>query len=90
MYACGTPSILRLGLIVPVADMMNHGFKPTINFRLAPSGATFEFFAVGQAKKGEELLISYGENLTNRELMLTYGFTAPGRVEGARPLTPLS
>lgn len=67
-----------LGLICPVADMMNHRFGPQCNFRLAASGDAFEFFSVGEAAAGEELHISYGEQLTNAELMLTYGFCVPG------------
>ena len=67
-----------LGLICPVADMMNHRFGPQCNFRLAASGDAFEFYSVGEAAAGEELHISYGEQLTNAELMLTYGFCVPG------------
>ena len=67
-----------LGLICPVADMMNHRFGPQCNFRLAASGDAFEFYSVGEAAAGEELHISYGEQLTNAELMLTYGFACPG------------
>jgi hypothetical protein len=93
-----------LGLMCPGADMMNHAFGPSCNFRVvnadgdAPTGEQllrnsddvfFELYAVrggGGVRAGEELFISYGEELTNAELMMNYGFAVPRNPNEVVPL----
>lgn len=64
-----------LGLHVPVADLLNHGFEPNCQFRLRADAAQFEVFARRAINEGEEACITYGEDLSNDELLRRYGFT---------------
>jgi hypothetical protein len=50
-----------LGLMVPAADMMNHRFGPSCNFRVNAAETHFELYTLQSTPGGEELFISYGD-----------------------------
>ena len=49
-----------LGLMVPAADMMNHRFSPSCNFRVNAAETHFELYTMQSTSQGDELFISYG------------------------------
>lgn len=64
-----------LGVFVPVADLLNHGVGPNCQFRLRADAGKFEVFARQGIAAGQEVCISYGEDLANDVLMKRYGFS---------------
>lgn len=68
----------RVSLMVPIADLMNHDFDPCCNFTLLVRGKCLEVYTRQATKVGDELCISYGEELDNYQLQTRYGFIVPG------------
>ena len=64
-----------LGVFVPVADLINHGVGPNSQFRLRADAGKFEVFARQGIAAGQEVCISYGEDLANDLLLRRYGFS---------------
>jgi len=64
-----------LGVLAPAADLLNHRFDPNCHFRLRNDAGQFEVFARTELAAGQEACISYGETLTNQELLHRYGFS---------------
>ncbi|CAM9302999.1 unnamed protein product [Ectocarpus sp. 4 AP-2014] len=76
---------------VPFLDMANHGFAdPAANFTYISGGESqtgvFQLQAIRNISAGEEVTISYGEQLNAEQLMVQYGFPAPPNVPLERPL----
>lgn len=68
----------NVALMVPFGDLINHEFEPCCNFGLLPRKMHFEIYSRRCVSSGEELCISYGEQLTSYELQVRYGFIVPG------------
>lgn len=58
-----------LTLMVPWADLANHGVDYNATFCLSSDRESFEIRSVRPLEAGEEVLISYGDNKSNPELM---------------------
>jgi hypothetical protein len=71
-----------LGTFVPLADLLNHAFNPSCDFRLRAEGQCFEVVSRRPLRCGEEARISYGEGLANDELASRYGFRMEGNPNG--------
>jgi len=67
-----------IGLMVPFCDLLNHEFDPNCNFELLPEEKYFKIQTRKSVPLDTELCISYGEDLDNYKLQVTYGFNLPG------------
>jgi hypothetical protein len=52
---------LRRYIMVPAADMMNHRFSPTCNFRINTDETHFELYTLSATGADRELFISVGQ-----------------------------
>jgi len=77
----------KLGLIVPFADLCNHAFNPNSDFDFDAYSGSFTIRSRRGISAGDEVCISYGEDMDNRDLQLTYGFVVPGN-ENDRVVLP--
>jgi len=59
--------------IVPLADMMNHGYPDNVEICYDQNGAC-ELYAKEDVQPGEPLTISYGQPTNPSRFMATYGF----------------
>ena len=62
-------------MMVPFLDMFNHRRDPNVKWEYNRDGNSgFYVHALTSIKRGEELFGHYGEGLTNKDLLLSYGF----------------
>lgn len=63
--------------MVPTADLANHSHC-NAKYALQASQGFFELRSRREIKEGEAVCVTYGQDMTNAELMCDYGFIVPG------------
>jgi len=63
---------------VPFLDMCNHWVEPNADYKYNEESNSFDLFALRPIARGDEVLISYGNALSNDDLFMRYGFVIPG------------
>ncbi|GIL58138.1 hypothetical protein Vafri_12992 [Volvox africanus] len=96
--ASGPPSApVKLALYVPWACLLNHDSIPNSSFeadlgqrrfQVMQRSSGFGLLAPKPLVPGEELCISYGEDLDNVQLAVKYGFCTPGNTNDRLPMPP--
>lgn len=61
-------------IMAPYLDLANHAVNFNASFRLSDDKTHLELYAFEALKAGDEVLITYGEDKSNFELMRDYGF----------------
>ncbi|GIL93582.1 hypothetical protein Vretifemale_20992 [Volvox reticuliferus] len=88
---------VMLALCVPWACLLNHDPSPNATFKADLGQRTFQvmqrssgfsFLAPKPLVPGEELCISYGEDLDNVQLAVKYGFCTKGNANDRLPMPP--
>jgi len=63
---------------VPFLDMCNHWVEPNADYSYNEAADSFDLVALKPIRSGDEILISYGQGLSNDDLMVRYGFVVEG------------
>mmetsp|Transcript_12989 Transcript_12989/g.16965 ORF Transcript_12989/g.16965 Transcript_12989/m.16965 type:complete len:405 (+) Transcript_12989:119-1333(+) len=63
---------------VPFLDMCNHWVEPNADYKYNEETDSFDLVTLRPMQRGEEVFISYGNNLSNDDLFMRYGFVIPG------------
>ncbi|WIA28837.1 hypothetical protein OEZ86_011364 [Tetradesmus obliquus] len=80
-----------LSLMVPCADMANHGMQPNAAYKLEPDSQSFSITTTEDVPAGAELLISYLGSQPSKgsaALMKDYGFVLPGNINDSIAFAP--
>ncbi|GLI65702.1 hypothetical protein VaNZ11_009213 [Volvox africanus] len=90
-------ALVKLALYVPWACLLNHDSSPNASFeadlgkrrfQVMQRSSGFSFLTTKSLVPGEELCISYGEDLDNVQLAVRYGFCTPGNTNDRLPMPP--
>ena len=68
--------------LVPVGDLFNYAPDECVNVVSRTVDYRFVFSATHDVRKGEELLVHYGQSMSNAQMLLDYGFTMNDVLDG--------